>query len=127
MDRGGYDTFEILREELDTRLRDLLQAGHLRNYYNSASIIVLLTLLYTSVQLYCNSPTGKGGWHRRRIYTKEKAKVIAAIRGTEFIQFLTALAILHQDDMKKRITVIAPGGCEEKNELILHIVLVQNS
>jgi membrane metallo-endopeptidase-like protein 1 len=25
MDRGGYDTFEILREELDTRLRDLLQ------------------------------------------------------------------------------------------------------
>jgi hypothetical protein len=28
MDRGGYDTFEILREELDTRLRDLLQANN---------------------------------------------------------------------------------------------------
>mgnify|MGYP000686871200 CR=1 FL=1 len=25
MDRGGYDTFEILREELDLKLRQLLQ------------------------------------------------------------------------------------------------------
>ena len=28
--------------------------------------------------------------HRRRIYTEEKAKVIAAVRGTELIKFLTA-------------------------------------
>ena len=34
------------------------------------------------------------------IYTEEKAKVVAAVWGTEFIKFL---AVLHQDDMKKRI------------------------
>ena len=41
--------------------------------------------------------------HRRRINTGEKAKVVAAVWGTEFIQFLAALAILHQDDLKKRM------------------------
>ena len=44
--------------------------------------------------------------HRRRIctiYTEEKAKVVAAVWGTEFIKFFTTLAILHQDDMKKRM------------------------
>ena len=50
--------------------------------------------------------------HRRRINTEEKAKVVAAAWRTELIQFLAALAILHQDDQKK----IHP---------ILHIVLVQ--
>ena len=38
--------------------------------------------------------------HRRRIYTEDKAKVVAAVWGTEFIQFLAALAVLHQDGMK---------------------------
>ena len=33
--------------------------------------------------------------HRRRIKTEEKAKVVAAVWGTEFVQFLAALAILH--------------------------------
>ena len=32
---------------------------------------------------------------RRRIKTEEKAKVGSTVRGTEFIQFLAALAILH--------------------------------
>ena len=41
--------------------------------------------------------------HRRRINTEEKAKVVAAVWGTEFIQFLAALAILHQDEMKNRL------------------------
>ena len=31
--------------------------------------------------------------HRRRIYTEEKAKVVAATWGTELLQFLAALAI----------------------------------
>ena len=51
----------------------------------------------------------------RRIYTEEKAKVVAAVWGIECIQFLAALAVLHQDytyeekgelhqdDKKKRI------------------------
>ena len=41
--------------------------------------------------------------HRRRIYTEGKAKVIAAIWVTEFIQFLVALAIFHQDGLKNRM------------------------
>ena len=41
--------------------------------------------------------------HRRRIYTEEKAKVVATVWGTEFIQFLATLAILHQDDLKNRM------------------------
>ena len=40
--------------------------------------------------------------HRRWIKKEEKAKVkvVAAAWGTELIQFLAALAILHQDDLK---------------------------
>ena len=40
--------------------------------------------------------------HRRRIYTKEKAKVVEAVWGTEFIELLAELAILHQDDLKTK-------------------------
>ena len=36
--------------------------------------------------------------YRRRIKTKEKAKVVASVWGEEFIQFLAVLAILHWDD-----------------------------
>ena len=39
--------------------------------------------------------------HRRKIKTKEKAKVVATVRGTEFIKFLTVLAILHKDDFEE--------------------------
>ena len=41
--------------------------------------------------------------HRRWINTEEKAKVVSAAWGAEFIKFLAALAISHQDDVKKRI------------------------
>ena len=41
--------------------------------------------------------------HRRRIYTEEMEKVVATVWGAESIQFLAALAIFHQDDMKKRM------------------------
>ena len=37
------------------------------------------------------------------INTEEKAKVVAADYGTELIKFLAALAILHQDDLNKRM------------------------
>ena len=40
---------------------------------------------------------------RKKIMTEEKAKVVAAVWGTELIQFLAALAILHQDDLKIRM------------------------
>ena len=39
--------------------------------------------------------------HGRRIYTEEKAKVVAAAWGTEFIQFLAVLAIFQ--DLKNRM------------------------
>ena len=37
------------------------------------------------------------GEHRRRINTEKKAKVVAAVWRTEFIQFLAALAIFYLD------------------------------
>ena len=43
-------------------------------------------------------------YHRRRIKTEEKAKVVAAVWGTELIQFLTI--ILQQDDLKMRVNRI---------------------
>ena len=49
--------------------------------------------------------------HRRHIFTEDKAKVIAAV------QFLAALAVLHQDDIKKER--IAAGWYEEKDGFIL--------
>ena len=33
--------------------------------------------------------------HRRRIKTEAKAKVVSSVQGTEFIQFLAALAVVH--------------------------------
>ena len=37
------------------------------------------------------------------IYTEDKARVVADVWGAEFIEFLAALAILHQDDMQERM------------------------
>ena len=57
------------------------------------------------------------------IYTEEKAKVVATDWETEFIQSLATLAILHQDDIKKRMMWrkgwLAQGGYEETDEFIL--------
>ena len=50
-------------------------------------------------------------YSRRRIFTEEKANVGAAALGTELLQFLAALAILHLDDLKN--WRIAPGRFEE--------------
>ena len=45
------------------------------------------------------------GWdweNRRRIYTEEKAKVVAAAWGTELLQFLVARSFLNLDNLKIR-------------------------
>ena len=42
----------------------------------------------------------------RRIYTEEKAKVVSTVWGTELIHSLAALAILHEDDMKKILQIV---------------------
>ena len=39
--------------------------------------------------------------HRRRINKEERAKVVAAVWGTEFIQFLAVLAILPRIILKR--------------------------
>ena len=41
--------------------------------------------------------------HIIRVKTEEKAKVVAAAWGTEVIQFLAVIAILHQDNLKNRM------------------------
>ena len=41
-------------------------------------------------------------YSKRRIKTEEKAKVVASVCGEEFIQFLAALAIFHQDDFEEK-------------------------
>ena len=43
--------------------------------------------------------------HRRRIYTEENVKVVVAAWGTELLQFLAALAILHQGELKNRVQI----------------------
>ena len=44
-------------------------------------------------------------FHRRRIYTEEKAKFVAASWGKKLCQFLATLAILHQDELKNRVQI----------------------
>ena len=69
---------------------------------------------------------GLSSWHRRRIKTEEKAKVVADVQGTELIQFLAALAIFHQDDLKKRmnrITATWRNGCFGKmDDYLVHTI-----
>ena len=57
---------------------------------------------------YCIFQILQDAGYRRRIYTEEKAKVVAAVWGAECIQFLAALAILHQDGTKKRMNSFYP-------------------
>ena len=64
---------------------------------------------------------------RKRINTEETAKVFAAAWGTELLQFLAALAILDQDDLKKRIISSYSSNRPGAIHPILQIVLVQNS
>ena len=53
--------------------------------------------------------------HRRRIKTEKKAKVVAAVWGTEFIQFLAALDIFDQDEKRiNRNKATRWNGCFEK-------------
>ena len=54
----------------------------------------------TSLPKFTPTHTALGEDHRRRIYTVDKAKVIAAVWGTKFIEFLAALAIFHHNDLK---------------------------
>ena len=53
--------------------------------------------LYSGQSVHIGLISFVPGDHRGRIYTEEKAKVVAAAWGTELLQFLAALAILHQD------------------------------
>ena len=70
----------------------------------TASLSIYLVSL-SSHSISVSLPTGE--WLgsvicRRRIKTKEKAKVVAAVWGEEIIKFLAALAELHQDDLKEK-------------------------
>ena len=54
------------------------------------------------------------------------AKVVTTVWGTKWIQFIAALAILHQDDLKKRDPVVQFFISYCVICPILQIVLVQN-
>ena len=71
---------------------------------------------------YSQSDTGN---HRRRIYTEEKANVVATVWGTKFIQFLALLAILHQDDLKNRMNSSFSSYLPGAIHPFLRIILVQ--
>ena len=43
-----------------------------------------------------------GPSHRRRIKTEEKAKIVAAVWGAKFVQFLAALAVLPRSIWKNK-------------------------
>ena len=68
-----------------------------------------------------------GPKQRRRIYTVEKTKVVAAVWGTELLQYLAALDILQQDDWKNSMKSLYSFYYPGANHSILLIVLVQNS
>ena len=62
--------------------------------------------------------------HRRRIYIKEKAKVIAADWEKEFIKFLAVLAVLHKEDFKNRMNSSFSSYHRGVIWPLLHIILV---
>ena len=65
---------------------------------------------------------------RRRINTEEKAKAVAAVCGTEFIQFLAAQAVLHYRIIfKNRMNSSFFPNHPSAFHSILQIVLVQDS
>ena len=55
---------------------------------------------------------------------RTEAKVVTDVWGTEWIQFLATLTILHRDDLKKGINSFYSIGAIHS---ILHRVLEQNS
>ena len=64
-------------------------------------------------------------WHRRRIFAEEKAKVVAAVWGTAFIEFIAALAILHQGKLKNRMTLSFSSYHPDAIHPFLHFILVR--
>ena len=65
---------------------DLWQLHHM-----TLQTLFELTSVYSAVAQKPKSPKA----HRRRIYTEEKAKVVASSWGTELLQFFVSLSILH--------------------------------
>ena len=64
--------------------------------------------------------------HRRRINTEEKAKVVAAVWGTEFIQFLAALALCTRTILTNRMNSFFYSNNPGAIHPILQFFLVQN-
>ena len=98
----------------------ILHYDHLKNRMNGTRMIWRKEWIHPIVQ---NRPCAKNwitpkqqqqqgvlrGWHRRRIKTKEKAKVIAAVWGTYLNHFLAPLAIFYYDHLKYCKGRNAPG------------------
>ena len=94
------------------------------NFSNFCHYIIFTVVIFSDNLVstyYCTTAST----HIVRIQAEEKAKVVAVVWGTELIEFLAALAILHQDDMKKGMnssySSYHPGAIHP----VLHIFLVQ--
>ena len=84
---------------------DSAQTEYLSFLSRSAKFHCVLILLWLFL-LYCPPIFCSLDYctlHRIRIYTEEKAKVVAAYWGKEVLHFLSALAILHRNDLKNRL------------------------
>ena len=93
----------------------LFSIGGARGIYG----IQYLKLLYIYIQHIGNHflQATPGVWAEKKKQTEEKANVVAAVWGTEFIKFHAALQIYHQDDLEKRMNRIKAtwwNGCFEK-------------
>ena len=63
--------------------------------------------------------------HRRRKHTEKQAKVVAAVWGTVFIQFLAVIAVLHEDDLKNIMNLSFSSNYPGAIHPFLQIILVQ--
>ena len=63
---------------------------------------------------------------RRKINTEERAKVVAAVWGTGFIQFLAALAVFSRTILKNRMNSSFASNHFGAIHLILQIVAVHH-
>ena len=90
-------SIENVLSDLDEHLGELghlLAEGPAHRHVQPSAVLQALLTVYSR---------RKDITYKRRIYTEEKAKVVAASWGAELFQFFAAFAILHQDELKNRL------------------------
>ena len=81
-----------------------LHVGAKKNKKNN--LILTSTAYESKSEKNCIQNTGCEAsyeYHRRRMETEAKAKVVTSVWGADFVQFLAALAVLPRSIWKKRL------------------------